>query len=42
MNDGTETEFGPGDVAIMDPGHDVCVVGDDPNVLIELADVATR
>ncbi|MEM2970203.1 MAG: cupin domain-containing protein [Candidatus Bathyarchaeia archaeon] len=39
MDDGTEMEFGPGDVAIMQPGHDAWVVGDEPNVLIELADV---
>ncbi|MGZ4197913.1 MAG: hypothetical protein ACXVSJ_15950 [Solirubrobacteraceae bacterium] len=37
----TEMEFGPGDVAIIDPGHDGWVVGDEPNVLFELAD-ATR
>ncbi len=42
MNDGTEMEFGPGDVAIMQPGHDAWVVGDEPNVLIELADAVTR
>lgn len=39
MYDGTEMEFGPGDVAIMQPGHDAWIVGDEPNVLIELADV---
>lgn len=42
MNDGTEMEFGAGDVAIMQPGHDAWVVGDEPNVLIELADVVAR
>lgn len=42
MDDGTEMEFGPGDVAIMGPGHDAWVVGDEPNVLIELADVVKR
>jgi hypothetical protein len=42
MEDGTEMEFGPGDVAIMQPGHDAWVVGDEPNVLIELADVVKR
>ena len=41
MDDGTEMEFGPGDVAIIDPGHDGWVVGDEPNVLFELAE-ATR
>jgi hypothetical protein len=38
MDDGTELEFGPGDVAIIDPGHDGWVVGDEPNVLFELAE----
>lgn len=42
MDDGTEMEFGPGDVAIMHPGHDAWVVGDEPNVLIELADAVKR
>jgi len=42
MDDGTWMEFGPGDVAIMQPGHDAWVVGDGPNVLIELADVVHR
>nr|WP_206202060.1 nuclear transport factor 2 family protein [Thermus caldilimi] len=39
MDDGTEMEFGPGDVAVMHPGHDAWVVGDEANVLIELADI---
>ena len=39
MDDGTVMEFGPGDVAIMQPGHDAWVVGDEPNVLIELSDI---
>ena len=38
MDDGTEIEFGPGDVAIIDPGHDGWVVGDEPNILFELAE----
>jgi len=42
MGDGTEMEFGPGDVAIMQPGHDAWVVGAEPNVLIELADVVQQ
>lgn len=41
MNDGTELEFGPGDLAIIQPGHDAWVVGDEPNVLLELSG-ATR
>lgn len=38
MDDGTEMEFGPGDVAVMEPGHDGWVVGDEPSVLIELSE----
>jgi len=41
MDDGTELEFGPGDLAIIRPGHDAWVVGDEPNVLLELSG-ATR
>ena len=37
MEDGTELEFGPGDLAIIQPGHDAWVVGDEPNVLLELS-----
>ena len=37
MSDGTELEFGPGDLAIIQPGHDAWVVGDEPNVLLELS-----
>jgi uncharacterized protein YjlB len=37
LEDGTEMEFGPGDVAIIPPGHDAWVVGNEPNVLLELS-----
>ena len=42
MDDGTEMEFGPGDVAVMQPGHDAWVVGNEPNVLIELIEVVRK
>lgn len=42
MKDGTEMEFGPGEVAIVDPGHDAWVVGDQPCVFIDLADVVRQ
>lgn len=42
MDDGTEMEFGPGDVAIMEPGHDAWVVGNEPNVLIELSEAVKK
>ena len=35
MNDGTEIEGGPGDTAVISPGHDSWVVGDEPCVLID-------
>lgn len=35
MDDGTEQEFGPGDVAFVPPGHDAWVVGNEPWVAIE-------
>jgi mannose-6-phosphate isomerase-like protein (cupin superfamily) len=36
MDDGTEQEFGPGDVSLIPPGHDAWVVGDEPVVLIDI------
>ncbi|PPB49988.1 cupin [Arthrobacter pityocampae] len=35
MDDGEEMEYGPGDVAVMAPGHDAWVVGDAPCVFID-------
>jgi hypothetical protein len=35
MDDGTEMEFGPGDVGVVPPGHDAWVVGNEPVVLID-------
>jgi hypothetical protein len=37
MDDGTEDEFGPGDVSRLPPGHDAWVVGDDPVVVIDIS-----
>ncbi|HZS13807.1 MAG TPA: cupin domain-containing protein [Candidatus Dormibacteraeota bacterium] len=45
MDDGTEDEFGPGDVMIAAPGHDAWVVGDEAMVVIDwqgFADYAKR
>ena len=36
MDDGSEEEFGPGDVANIPPGHDAWVVGDIPVVAIDV------
>ncbi|HZU72493.1 MAG TPA: cupin domain-containing protein [Acidimicrobiales bacterium] len=35
MDNGEEMEFGPGDVALMAPGHDAWVVGDEPCVVVD-------
>ncbi|HWO71201.1 MAG TPA: cupin domain-containing protein [Actinomycetota bacterium] len=40
--DGTELALGPGDVAVMPPGHDAWVEGDEPNVLLELIGLLPR
>lgn len=37
MDDGTEMELVPSDVSIIQPGHNAWVVGDEPNVLLELS-----
>jgi quercetin dioxygenase-like cupin family protein len=37
MDDGTEVELFPGDFAVIEPGHNAWVVGDEPNVLLEMA-----
>jgi len=45
MDDGQETEFGPGDFAVIPPGHDAWIVGEEPCVVIDwqgFADYAKR
>ena len=37
MADGSEQEFGPGDVGVIPPGHDAWVVGDEPVVAIDIS-----
>ena len=37
MDDGTEDEFGPGEVSLLPPGHDAWVVGNEPVVVIDLS-----
>ena len=37
MDDGSEAEFGPGDVSLLPPGHDAWVVGDEPAVVIDIS-----
>ncbi len=45
MDDGEDMEYGPGDFAVMGPGHDAWVVGDEACVVIDwqgMADYAKR
>ncbi|MDE3074798.1 MAG: cupin domain-containing protein [Chloroflexota bacterium] len=35
MDDGTEMDFGPGDVAVIAPGHDAWVVGSYPVISVD-------
>jgi hypothetical protein len=37
MDDGSEAEFGPGDVSLLPPGHDAWVVGNEPAVVIDIS-----
>lgn len=36
MDDGTEFDIGPGDIAITAPGHDAWVIGDEPFVVLDI------
>ena len=38
MADGAETELRPGDVAVIDPGHDAWTVGEDACVFIDFGE----
>ena len=37
MDDGSELDFGPGDVVAIPPGHDAWVVGDEACVVLDFA-----
>ena len=37
LDDGSEQEFGPGDVGLIPPGHDAWVVGNEPVVAIDIS-----
>jgi hypothetical protein len=37
--DGPQEEFGAGDIAVLDPGHDAWVEGNQPVVFIDLAEL---
>ena len=36
MDDGTENEYGPGDIGVIPPGHDAWTVGDEPVVALDI------
>ncbi len=36
-HDGSEDEFGPGEVSLLPPGHDAWVVGNEPVVVIDIS-----
>ena len=40
MDDGAEQEAGPGDVIVIEPGHDAEVVGDEACVTLEFGEAA--
>jgi hypothetical protein len=40
MDDGSQAEFGPGEVSLLPPGHDAWVVGDEPVVVIDITGMA--
>jgi hypothetical protein len=37
MDDGSEDEFGPGEVSQLPPGHDAWVVGDEQVVVVDIS-----
>jgi hypothetical protein len=40
MDDGSELEFGPGDVSLLPPGHDAWVIGNEAVVVIDISGMA--
>jgi hypothetical protein len=40
MDDGTDMEIGPGDVAAIPPGHDAEVIGDEACILLDFGEIA--
>lgn len=36
MDDGSEAEYGPGEVSLLPPGHDAWVVGSEPVIVIDV------
>jgi hypothetical protein len=42
MDDGSEAEAGPGDFAVIQPGHDAWVVGDEPCIAFDFSSDAEQ
>ena len=40
MDDGSETEVGPGSAIVIPPGHDAWIVGDEPCVFLDFTGAA--
>ena len=40
MDDGSEAQVGPGDVASIPPGHDAEVIGDEPCVMVDFGEIS--
>ncbi len=40
MDDGTQAQYGPGDVSLIPPGHDAWVIGNEPAVLLDISGMA--
>ena len=40
MDDGSQAEFGPGEISLVPPGHDAWVVGNEPVVVIDITGMA--
>ena len=37
MDDGSEAEYGPGDVSLIPPGHDAWVIGNETVVVVDIS-----
>jgi quercetin dioxygenase-like cupin family protein len=42
MDDGTESEAGPGAVVVIEPGHDAWIVGNEPCVFIDFGSTVAQ
>jgi quercetin dioxygenase-like cupin family protein len=42
MDDGAQAEAGPGEVVVIEPGHDAWTVGDEPCVFIDFGESVSK